>query len=281
MNVPCKICNQRRARRECPGVNAGICAQCCGTERENSVDCPRDCQHLMARGTHEQLLPIPEDQIPNRDVRVTEEFIQTHEHLITWLTLRAGECDGKGTRGRFDAREALDALARTYRTLESGLIYETKPQNPFAASIQEALGVSVEELGKELAKETGMYSLRDAEVFGALVFLQRLEMQHNNGRRRGRAFFDFMRSYFPERSRGRGGAALSNSNEPALIVFAHGSSIESANEAVRVVTKRAAQRGSWRAFETAFLEGGKPDLGTAIDNLASRGETKCRECRIS
>lgn len=67
---------------------------------------------------------------------------------------------------------------------------------------------------------------------------------------------------------------MSNLNDPAFIVFAHGSSIESANEAVRVVTKRAAQRGSWRVFETAFLEGGKPELGTAIDTLASRGETK-------
>jgi len=42
---------------------------------------------------------------------------------------------------------------------------------------------------------------------------------------------------------------------------------------VRVVSKRAAQRGSWRAFETAFLEGGKPDLAAAIDNLTARGES--------
>ena len=37
----------------------------------------------------------------------------------------------------------------------------------------------------------------DADVLGTLVFLQRLEFQHSNGRRRGRAFFDFLRTYFP------------------------------------------------------------------------------------
>jgi hypothetical protein len=29
------------------------------------------------------------------------------------------------------------------------------------------------------------------------VFLQRLEIPHNNGRRRGRAFYDLLQTYFP------------------------------------------------------------------------------------
>lgn len=62
--------------------------------------------------------------------------------------------------------------------------------------------------------------------------------------------------------------------QPAYIVFAHGSSVESANQAVRDVGKRAAQLGEWRAFATAFLEGGKPSLADAIDELAARGESR-------
>ena len=42
-----------------------------------------------------------------------------------------------------------------------------------------------------------MQSVRDADVLGILVFLQRLEIQHNNGRRLGRAFIDFLRTNFP------------------------------------------------------------------------------------
>ena len=43
-----------------------------------------------------------------------------------------------------------------------------------------------------------MPPLRDADVLGVLVFLQRLELQHSNGRRKGRAFLDFLRAYLPE-----------------------------------------------------------------------------------
>jgi sirohydrochlorin ferrochelatase len=57
----------------------------------------------------------------------------------------------------------------------------------------------------------------------------------------------------------------------AYIVFAHGSSIESANEAVRVVARDAATRGNWEMFETAFLEGGRPSLAEAVDILVARG----------
>ena len=57
----------------------------------------------------------------------------------------------------------------------------------------------------------------------------------------------------------------------AYIVFAHGSSVESANEAVRAVAEEAARRGEWDAFATAFLGGGRPSLQEAVDQLATRG----------
>jgi hypothetical protein len=37
---------------------------------------------------------------------------------------------------------------------------------------------------------------RDVDVLTTLVFLQRLELDRHNGRRRGRAFLDFLRSFF-------------------------------------------------------------------------------------
>jgi len=63
-------------------------------------------------------------------------------------------------------------------------------------------------------------------------------------------------------------------NGPACIVFAHGSSVESANDAVREVARQAADRGHWRVFAAAFLEGGRPSLAGAIDELAARGESR-------
>jgi sirohydrochlorin ferrochelatase len=55
------------------------------------------------------------------------------------------------------------------------------------------------------------------------------------------------------------------------VVFAHGSSVESANEAVRAVTAQLRDRGGYQAVETAFLEGGMPDLQGAVKSLMALG----------
>jgi len=196
VNVPCKICSKRRAKRYCPGVGGDICPVCCGRERENTIDCPLDCEHLMAARQHEQLAPMTPDEVPNKDIRVSEDFVREHEELVVYLSVALAQAMEKERAVDFDAREALGAIIRTYRTRESGLIYETRPQNLYAAAIQSALVGSIEEYRKELSEETGMQTLRDAEILGTLVFLERIELQHNNGRRRGRAFFDFLRGSF-------------------------------------------------------------------------------------
>jgi sirohydrochlorin ferrochelatase len=55
-----------------------------------------------------------------------------------------------------------------------------------------------------------------------------------------------------------------------FIVFAHGSRVESANQAVRDIAKRmAVSRGD--AVEAAFLELGEPDLAGATARLVARG----------
>ncbi len=56
-----------------------------------------------------------------------------------------------------------------------------------------------------------------------------------------------------------------------FIIFAHGSSIESANEAVRAVARGVAREIADSPIETAFLEGGKPDLSEAVNTLLHRG----------
>lgn len=197
MNVPCKICSKRRAKRHCPGVGGDICPVCCGTEREVSIDCPLDCEHLQAARRHEPPVALTPEDFPNKDIRVSEDFIREHESLVVWLTLALERAMEQGRAVDFDAREALEAIIRTYRTRESGLIYESRPQNLYAAAIQDALQKSIEELQKHMTEQAGMHTLRDSEFLGALVFLERLERQYSNGRKRGRAFFDFLRTRFP------------------------------------------------------------------------------------
>jgi hypothetical protein len=147
---------------------------------------------------HERPATLTEKDIPNFDIELKETFIQEHEHELMALSLALARGMEQEHAVDLDAREAIESLVRTYRTLQSGLIYETRPQNPYAAAIQERLMQAIEDLRKTMAGEVGMQTLRDTDVLATLVFLQRLEIQYNNGRRRGRAFFDFLRTYFPE-----------------------------------------------------------------------------------
>jgi sirohydrochlorin ferrochelatase len=58
-----------------------------------------------------------------------------------------------------------------------------------------------------------------------------------------------------------------------FIVFAHGSRIEDANQAVRDAARQMAVTGD-HAVEAAFLELGKPDLAGATERLKARGATR-------
>jgi hypothetical protein len=198
VNIPCKLCEKRRARRHCPGVEGEICSQCCGSQREITIECPASCGYLKEARFHEQPPAVAEDQVPNPDIRLSEKFLRETEPLVFTLAVALKRAMETGGAVDFDAREALDAEIRTYRTLQTGLIYDTRAPNPYAAAIQQQLREAVERFSKELAEQRGMITMRDADVLGVLVFLQRLEMRYNNGRRRGRAFRDFLTGYLPE-----------------------------------------------------------------------------------
>ena len=56
-----------------------------------------------------------------------------------------------------------------------------------------------------------------------------------------------------------------------IIIFAHGSRVQSANDAVRRVAADLAKLGSFRHVEPAFLELGQPGLSGATAKLAAQG----------
>jgi sirohydrochlorin ferrochelatase len=55
------------------------------------------------------------------------------------------------------------------------------------------------------------------------------------------------------------------------VVFGHGSTVESANNAVRAMAAELRRQRGYEAVETAFLESGQPDLRGAINRLAGEG----------
>ena len=196
--MKCRLCETRKPRRYCPGVRGDICSICCGDKREVTVDCPLDCPYLAEARLHEKLAEIKPEEIPNRDVPVSEEFLRNHEPLLIFLGAKILEA-AMTTAGAVDSdvREAIESLIRTYRTLQSGLYYETKPANMIAAAVHEKIQQSIEALRKELSEKSAP-ALRDAEILGTLVFLQRLALAHNNNRPRGRAYISYLLGHFPK-----------------------------------------------------------------------------------
>ena len=208
--MKCKICETRKPRRFCPGINGEICSICCGNEREVTISCPFDCPYLKEARQHDKLPPMDAAQIPNQDVRISEEFLRDHEPLLVYLGANLLEASLKAAGAvDSDVLEALESLIRTYRTLESGLYYESRPDNLIAAAIHQSMQEAVQRLRKEIA-ERGETAVRDAEILGILAFLQRVGLGHNNGRPRGRAFLDYLRGYFKQEEQ-------SAPNSPLLI----------------------------------------------------------------
>ncbi len=199
--ILCKICGKRRARRHCPAVHGDICAICCGTEREVSLSCPLECEYLQEAHRREKPVPIDDTQIPDPDIAVTEEFLRDHEELLLFCMVSLVEAALRiSSATDADALEALDALIKTYRTTESGLLYETRPVNTIAAAVQRAFSASLEDYQKIRAERENL-SYRNAEILGVLVFLRRLGQGNQNGRPRGRMYLDLLRQMTPATAR--------------------------------------------------------------------------------
>jgi hypothetical protein len=178
-------------------VRGDICPICCGTEREVSVDCPLDCEYLIEARRHDKPTPLTGAELPNRDIEVSEKALRENELLLTFLCnglLRAAvEMTGVVD---YDVREALESLIRTYRTLQSGVYYESRPANPMALAIYDGVQRAATEYREEEKKQLGLTRTRDADVLTMLVFLQHFELDRNNGRKRGRAFIQTLGSFY-------------------------------------------------------------------------------------
>lgn len=191
--VKCTLCETRKPRRFCPGVNNQICAPCCGESRENTVNCPLDCEYLLEAREHENYVEINPDSMPNRDIQLSDAYLEQIDGLLNlfagFLCSAAIETEGSTDA---DVRDALEALIKSYRTRQSGLIYDSVSDNALAAAIQRYFNERLEHVHREMQERTGGSPVRDADVLGALVFWQRAAHQINNGRRRGRTFITLL-----------------------------------------------------------------------------------------
>jgi hypothetical protein len=202
--VSCLICEKRKEKRFCPAVHGRICPQCCGEQREVTLDCPSDCVYLQQARQHEKPRPMEEldPSVLFPQVEVPEHFLYEHEHLIAGLTYALAKSVRQSrTLNDADLIAALTSLAKTYETLaNSGLHYE----DPLTNTARLAVAAEIQQLLKEYReteqKHLGYSRLRDSDVLRALVFLVRMAHGRTSGRPKARSFVDFVLDQFPEKS---------------------------------------------------------------------------------
>ena len=204
--MSCAICEKRKEKRFCPAIHGRICPQCCGEQREVTLDCPSDCVYLQQAREHEKPRSMrdlnPADLFVQ--VEVEDQFLYRHEHLLMGLTFALSKSvRADRSLNDTDLIAALTSLTKTWETLaNSGLHYES----PIASPAQQAVAAEVQNMVKEYReaeqKHAGYAQLRDSEVLRALVFLVRMAHGRTSGRPKSRAFVDFLLAQFPEKLSG-------------------------------------------------------------------------------
>jgi hypothetical protein len=201
--LSCAICEIRKEKRFCPAIHGRICPQCCGEQREVTLDCPSDCPYLLQAREHEK--PRSADDIDPAalflKVEVPDQFIYEKEHLLMGLTYalaKAARADR--SLNDQDLIAALSVLTTAYqRRIDSGLHYE----QPLTSEARRRVAAEIETMVKEYReaeqKHIGYSALHESDVLKALVFLVRLALGRTSGRPKSRAFVEFLFAQFPEK----------------------------------------------------------------------------------
>jgi hypothetical protein len=197
--VSCSICEKRKAARFCPAKGEKICAVCCGTEREVTLDCPSDCSYLTSahRYEDEHQRSLPADT-PLLDEKIPQELVYSHQQLLTALAFSIAKfCAVQPSATDPDILTALQALAQTHKTLSAGIIYEKPPDAVLPRELYAAVLALISEIKKQQAESPNPRAIKDLDLFFLFVFLYRMGLLRTNGRPRSRRFIEFLRSQFP------------------------------------------------------------------------------------
>jgi hypothetical protein len=198
--VSCPICEKRKAARFCPAKGEKICAVCCGTEREVTIDCPSDCTYLIAahRYEDEHRRSLPADPALLEE-KIPQDIVYTHQQLMAALAFSIAKfCAAQPSGTDTDVLAAIRALAETYKTLSSGIIYEKPPEAPLPRELYAAMTAFISEIKKQQTERSPSAGLKDSQIFYLLVFLYRMGLLRTNGRPRSRRFIEFLRGQFPQ-----------------------------------------------------------------------------------
>ncbi len=136
-------------------------------------------------------------KVPFSETKIPATFVADHEKLL--LALSYAVCMFARDERLIvdtDVITSLQSLAEAYRTLSSGIYYEKPPEYRVQRELYDRLKAAIEDYKKMEAQQPRVAGVRDGEIRDALVFLAQVGATRSNGRPKGRAYLDFLRTQF-------------------------------------------------------------------------------------
>jgi hypothetical protein len=193
----CTICESRKAKRYCTARGEDICAQCCATEREVSINCPYECGYLRESRLHEKR-DLTQVEMPHADVQIDQEFLENAQLVLMLMSaFLNGALKDAPNATDADARQFLEAQVARWRAALAGEEKEFAPEGAVARGIHERFAEKMGPFMSELKdRESGVFA--DRVFLGVAVFMTRVAKGHDNGRPHCRSYVHYLRSTFPD-----------------------------------------------------------------------------------
>jgi len=145
---------------------------------------------------HKRAMPA---DAPFIEERLPPDILHSQQQLMSLMAFQIAKfASSEPTAADPDVLAAIAALAGTYKTLQSGLLYEKVPEIPVQRDLYLALTNFLDEIKREAAEKGNSSAVKDSSVFHVAVFLYRMGTLRSNGRPRSRRFIEFLREQFPQ-----------------------------------------------------------------------------------
>lgn len=203
--MKCILCEKRKAKRSCPAKETQICPQCCGEKRVLEIECPESCEYLKAGREREaadyqkRLQSMdPTARQKHRQILFDYQNVIAHlEFAISRQRILSRDLSDK------DVVQAVDSLLETYKTEDSGLLYERTEENLRIESLRRRLREIVESFrnpGGEEAKgivDPKNTRLQLGAAIDCLKFIRALAAAYLEDRNSGSGYVDFLARIIP------------------------------------------------------------------------------------
>ncbi len=203
--MKCILCEKRKAKRSCPAKDTQICPQCCGEKRILEIECPESCEYLKAG--REREMGEYQKRIHSMDQAVQQKHRQVlydHRNVIAHLEYAISrQRILSRTLNDKDVIRAVDSLLETYKTEDTGLLYERIEEDLQIEALRRELREIIESYrnpGGEEAK--GIVDPKNTRLLlGAAIdclnFVRSLAAAYLKDRDSGSGYVDFLARIIP------------------------------------------------------------------------------------